>query len=212
MLGRRVSQEELGLMQILSHLQGSDEWLASRLGRPSASQFSKLITTSGKPSGSASKYIDQMVIERLSGESTPHFQSEHMARGNDLEPEARDYYELMTGNTVVEVGFILDDSEEFGCSPDGLVGEDKGLEIKCPAENTMLSYIEDPMKGVKRYWQQIQGCMMITGRSTWDFLAYHPEMEPVLVTVEYDEEFCSKMYDEIVKAVTIINEQCEELA
>lgn len=212
MLGRRVSQEEVGLMQILSHLQGSDEWLASRLGRPSASQFSKLITTSGKPSGSASKYIDQMVIERLSGESTPHFQSEHMARGNDLEPEARDYYELMTGNTVVEVGFILDDSEEFGCSPDGLVGEDNGLEIKCPAENTMLSYIEDPMKGVKRYWQQIQGCMMITGRSTWDFLAYHPEMEPVLVTVEYDEEFCSKMYDEIVKAVTIINEQCEELA
>ena len=54
--------------------------------------------------------------------------------------------------------------------------------------------------------------MMITGRSTWDFLAYHPEMEPVLVTVEHDEEFTEKLYDEIVKAVTIINEQCEELA
>lgn len=199
-------------MKILSHPQGSDEWLASRIGRPSASQFSRLITTSGKPSGSAGKYIEQMVIERLSGESTPHFQSEHMARGNELEPEAREYYELLTGNTVSEVGFILDDSEEFGCSPDGLVGSSSGLEIKCPADNTMLGYIEDPMKGVKRYWQQIQGCMMITGRSTWDFLAYHPEMEPVLVTVEYDEEFCSKMYDEIVKAVNIINQECEELA
>ena len=76
----------------------------------------------------------------------------------------------------------------------------------------MLAYIEDPMKGVKKYWQQIQGCMMITGRGTWDFLAYHPEMEPVLVTVEYDAEFCSKMYEEIVKAVNIINQECEELA
>jgi len=199
-------------VKILLHEQGTDGWLASRIGRPSASQFSRLITTSGKPSSSAGKYIEQMVIERLSGESTPHFQSEHMARGNELEPEAREYYELMTGNTVVEVGFILDDSEEFGCSPDGLVGDDSGLEIKCPVENTMLGYIEDPMKGVKKYWQQIQGCMMITGATTWDFLAYHPEMEPVLVTVEYDEEFCSKMYEEIVKAVNIINQECEELA
>jgi hypothetical protein len=199
-------------MKILSHPQGSDEWLASRVGRPSASQFGKLITTSGKPSASAAKYIDELVIERLSGQPTPHFQSEHMARGNELEPEAREYYELLTGDTVTEVGFILDDSEEFGCSPDGLVGLSSGIEIKCPAENTMLGYIEDPMKGVKRYWQQIQGCMMITGATTWDFLAYHPEMEPVLVTVEYDEEFCSKMYDEIVKAVNIINQECEELA
>ena len=203
-------------MKILSHEQGTDGWLASRIGRPSASQFSRLITTSGKPSGSAGKYIEQMVIERLSGESTPHFQSQHMARGNELEPEAREYYELMTGNTVVEVGFLLDDSEEFGASPDGLIMRGKevvsGLEIKCPAENTMLGYIEKPMKGVKQYWQQIQGCMMITGAKTWEFLAYHPEMEPVLVTVEYDEEFCSKMYDEIVKAVNIINQECEELA
>lgn len=199
-------------MKILSHPQGSDEWLASRVGRPSASQFGKLITTSGKPSASAAKYIEQLVIERLSGEPTPHFQSEYMARGNELEPEAREYYEFLTGDTVTEVGFILDDSEEFGCSPDGLVGLSSGLEIKCPADNTMLGYIEHPMKGVKRYWQQIQGCMMITGALTWDFLAYHPEMEPVLVTVEYDEEFCSKMYDEIVKAVNIINQECEELA
>ena len=203
-------------MKILSHPQGSDKWLASRVGRPSASQFGKLITTSGKPSASAAKYIDELVIERLSGLPTPHFQSEHMARGNELEPEARDYYELLTGDTVTEVGFILDDSEEFGASPDGLImcGNEivSGLEIKCPAENTMLGYIEKPMKGVKQYYQQIQGCMMITGAKTWQFLAYHPEMEPVLVTVECDEEFCSKMYDEIVKAVNIINQECEELA
>tara|TARA_R110000822_G_scaffold94532_2_gene216795 strand:+ start:1919 stop:2569 length:651 start_codon:yes stop_codon:yes gene_type:complete len=216
MLGPKLTPEKGKSMKILSHEQGTDDWLASRLGRPSASQFSRLITTSGKPSGSASKYIDQMVIERLSGKSEPIFVSHHMERGTELEPEAKSYYEMLTGYDVTEVGFILDDSEEFGCSPDGLVMVDgkivSGLEIKCPADNTMLSYIEDPMKGVKKYWQQIQGCMMVTGSETWDFLAYHPEMEHVLVTVEHDHEFTGQLYEEIVKAVNIINQECEELA
>ena len=152
-----------------------------------------------------------MVIERLSGESTPHFQSEHMARGNELEPEARDYYELMTGNTVVEVGFILDDSEEFGCSPDGLVGEDSGLEIKCPAPKTMVSYLRDPQVGVKKYWQQIQGCMWITKRDWWDFFAYHPEMPHVLVRVERDDDYIAKLSAEVDKAVAEILNQVEKL-
>lgn len=204
-------------MKILSHEQGSDEWLASRIGRPSASQFHRLITNSGKPSKSAAQYIEELVIERLSGQATQFFMSGWMQRGNDLEPEARDYYQLMTDYSVIQVGFILDEFEEYGCSPDGLILDAggnifRGLEIKCPSDSTMLGYIDDPMKGVKKYWQQIQGCMMITGADVWDFLAYHPEMEPVLMTVEYDSEFCSKMFEEIAKAVNIINQECEELA
>ena len=199
-------------MIILDHEQGTEEWLAARLGRPSASCFSRLITNSGKPSSSADGYINELIAERLTGRSKPFFTTPWMERGTELEPEAREAYEFISGNETLEVGFIVDPTFSYGCSPDALIGTDGGLEIKCPAPDTHVGYMRDNQAGVNKYWQQIQGCMMITGRSTWDFLAYHPEMEPVLVTVEYDEEFCSKMYDEIVKAVTIINEQCEELA
>ena len=106
-------------MQILQADQGTQEWLDARLGRPSASQFSKLITTAGKPSASADEYINILIAERILGESEPIYVNEWMQRGTELEPEARAMYELMHSVDVEEVGFILDDSGEFGCSPLG---------------------------------------------------------------------------------------------
>ena len=75
-------------MIILTDEQGSPEWLASRLGRPSASNFGRLVTGSGKPSSSAESYINEMIAERLTGRSKPFYTNEHMERGNALEPEA----------------------------------------------------------------------------------------------------------------------------
>ena len=68
-----------------------------------------------------------------------------------------------------------------------------GLEIKCPAPRTMVSYLRDPQIGVKKYWQQMQGCMWITKRDWWDFFAYHPEMPHVLVRVERDNDYVAKL-------------------
>ena len=97
-------------MIILNDEQGSPEWLASRLGRPSASNFGRLVTGSGKPSSSAESYINEMIAERLTGRSKPFYTNEHMERGNALEPEAREAYEFITDYEVQETGFILDDS------------------------------------------------------------------------------------------------------
>jgi len=196
---------------ILDHEQGTEEWFAARLGRPSASMFSKLITTTGKPSSSADGYINQLLAEIITGHSEGHFSNAHTERGNLLEPDARDMYEFISGNEVMEVGFILDDSLDFGCSPDGLVCTDGGLEIKCPAGNTQVAYLRDPTVGVKKYWQQIQGCMMVTGREWWDFMTYHPEMPHVLVRVERDEEYIAKLAAEITKAVNVIKTELEKL-
>ena len=198
-------------MIILDHEQGSEEWLTARLGKPSASMFSKLITATGKPSSSADGYINQLIAERLTGQSEPFYVNELMARGTELEPEAREAYEFISGNEVIETGFILDTSFEFGCSPDGLIADQGGLEIKVPAPQTMVSYLRDNQAGVKKYWQQIQGCMWISQREWWDFFAYHPEMPHVLVRVERDEDYIAKLAYEVTKAVKVILNEMEKL-
>ena len=203
-------------MIILDHEQGSDEWFAARLGRPSASMFNKLITSTGKPSTSASKYIDELVDERLNGVRAPVYVNEHMERGTRLEPEAREYYEFLTDQQVTEYGFILDDSEEFGCSPDGLIKDsdgnfEGGLEIKCPAN--MVGYHRDNKSFVTKYKQQIMGCMMITGAKWWDLMAYSDKKpHHLIIRVERDEEYIEKLAAEIDKAVTIIINETEKLA
>lgn len=196
-------------MIILEAEQGTQEWLAARVGRPSASQFHKLVTSKGKPSTSADKYIDLMISERLTGRSEPIFVTDAMRRGTDLEPEARAYYELVTGNEVEEVGFILDNSGEFGCSPDGLVG-DGGLEIKCPAAH---NHVEWARKKVcpSKHFAQVQGCMWITDRKWWDFMSYHPDMKPFIVRVERDEEFITQLAVQVKAAVDEIISEVENL-
>ena len=203
-------------MIALDHEQGSDKWFASRLGRPSASMFNKLITSTGKPSTSASKYIDELVDERLNGVRAPVYVNEHMERGTRLEPEAREYYEFLTDQQVTEYGFILDDSEEFGCSPDGLIKDsdgifEGGLEVKCPAN--MVGYHRDNKSFVTKYKQQVMGCMMITGAKWWDLMAYSDKKpHHLIIRVERDEEYIEKLAAEIDKAVTIIINETEKLA
>ena len=197
-------------MIILEMEQGSDEWLAARLGRPSASMFSKLITTKGKPSTQAGGYINKLAGERLSGESEAFYTNEHMVRGTELEPEAREAYEFISGNDVLEVGFVVDPSFEYGCSPDGLIGTDGGIEIKCPAATTMMKYYQDSEELVKAYYQQIQGCMWVTKRDWWDAFAYHPKMKHVLVRVPRDDTFIAKLAVEVEAAVIEIKNQVEK--
>lgn len=198
-------------MIILNDEQGSPEWLASRLGRPSASMFGKLITGSGKPSSSAETYINELIAERLTGRSKPFYTNEHMERGNALEPEAREAYEFITDYEVQETGFILDDSEEFGCSPDGLVVDHSlGLEIKCPSDSVHVSYLRAG-KVPAKYYQQVQGCMWITGRECWDFMSYHPEMPHLLVRARRNEKFIEAMAEQVLAAVETITKETERL-
>ena len=197
-------------LKILEAEQGTQEWLDARLGRPSASQFYKLITTSGKPSASADDYISEMIAERITGESEPIYVNEWMQRGTELEPEARATYEFIHGVDVKEVGFILDDSGEFGCSPDGLVGDDGGVEFKCPAPKNHIAWSR---KGVcpSKHYAQVQGCLYITGREWWDFMSYHPDMKPFIVRVERNEEFIEKLAEQISLAVEEIKSEVRNL-
>ena len=189
--------------------QGSPEWLTARLGVPSASQFSKIVTGKGGKSTQVEAYINQLVAEELTGETTFVYVNEHMKRGTELESDARELYEALTGNTVQEVGFCLHDTVNAGCSPDGLVGEDGGLEIKCPAPATHVEWVKAGVLPSK-HLQQIMGCLWITGRQWWDFMSYHPTMKPLIVRVERDEEYIAELEKCVTKTVKLIKENVDK--
>ena len=190
-------------MRIIECEQGGPEWLQARLGVPSASSYSKLITTTGRASAQADAYINQLVAERLTGEPTFFQVTDPMQRGMDLEPLARHAYEMETGNLVIQVGFLMHDTLEAGASPDGLIGENGGLEIKCPSGHTHVEYLRDDVLPTK-YFQQVQGCLWISGRDWWDFMSYHPRMEPLIVRVFRDEQFIKALEFAVIDAVKTI--------
>jgi hypothetical protein len=190
-------------MRIINHEQGTQEWLTSRLGCPSGSGFDKIITASGKPSTQSESYINQLIAELMTGETTYVKVTDAMQRGTELEPMARKFYELASGNSVMEVGFCKHDTLECGVSPDGLVGDEGGLEIKCPSPSWHCAYLRAG-KVPTKYIQQVQGCMWITGRQWWDFVSYHETMPALIVRVERDDDFISLLAEEVAKAVDTI--------
>lgn len=160
--------------------QGTDEWFQARLGIPTASEFSKIITPAKlEPSRSADTYIHKLVAEWLRGKPDESFQSDWMKRGHEVEVEARDFYMFHTDRDVTQVGFCLDDKKAFGCSPDGLLDEG-GLEIKCPSPGVHVGYLLAG-KVPTEYRLQVLGSLLVTGHKWWDFLSYHPDMKPLLV-------------------------------
>lgn len=190
-------------MRVSNLEQGSPEWLQSRLGKPTASNFGKLITPTGKPSTSAEGYINELIAQRITGELPEFYTNEAMARGNELEPSAKALYEFTTGFDVVEVGLCLHDEFECGASPDGLVGDEGAIEIKCPLPHTHVSYLRaGDVPG--KYIPQIQGCLWITGREWLDFMSYHPAMEDLIVRVYRDEAYIKKLADAVIRAVAQI--------
>lgn len=195
-------------MIILNHDQGTKEWFEARLGVPSASNFKKIITTSGAKSTSMKDYIYTLAAEKITGNRTEIPVNQAMQTGNEREPIAREEFELLTGLEVEETGFILHDSKEYGCSPDGLI-EGSGLEIKCPADKTHIKWL-DGGKIPSDHFAQVQGCMLVTDRDNWHFYSYHPDMKPLHVVVERDDKFLTLLEELLSEVHHKINEIVEK--
>ena len=164
--------------------QGTDEWLAARRGIPTASNMKKIITPTGKLSATADKYIAELIGEII--EPDDFEGNKWTERGHLLEPEARAYYEFITGETVTEMGMILREDGKAGVSPDGLIGGNGMLEIKCPKPSTHVFWM---MKGVlpPEHKPQCHAALHIAEREYLDFISYCPGLEPLLVRVTPDE-------------------------
>ncbi len=183
-------------MKVIRCEQRSPEWYAARIGRPTASGFDQIVTTDGSRSKQAEKYMYRLACERVTGTSEETFKSSAMERGIILEKEAREAYQFITGNEVEEVGLCVSDCGLYACSPDGLM-KNRGLEIKCPIASTIVKYKLDRQALVKEYWQQVQGGLLVTGFPVWDLVAYYPGLTPVIVSVEPDKVFLSRLRAEL---------------
>lgn len=193
--------------------QRSEEWNKARLGIPTASSFDKIITPQGKPSKQAMKYLYTLACERVTGVKEEGFKSSAMDRGTAMEEEARQFYEMLRDCEVKTVGFCYKDERKlFGSSPDGLVGEDGILEIKCPIASTHVAYLIGE-NSPEEYYPQAQGNLYITGRKWADILIYYPGVKPLIIRWERDEPFIkeletglesfSKNLEEMVKRIAV---------
>ncbi len=191
-------------MKIIDVKQQTQEWLDVRIGIPTASNFEKIITSAGKRSTQREKYLYRVAGEALSGRYAETYKNANMEWGNLMEDEARETYSLISENEVEQVGFCLADNGLWGCSPDGLSGNDGLVEIKCPLPSTQ---VERLIKGKfpTTYVQQVQGQLFVTGKKWCDFISYYPGIAPFIIRVFPDEKF-----QELLKAE--LNSFCEDLA
>lgn len=185
-------------MRIINCLQQTEEWERWR-NRPTASEFSSFVTPArGDYSAQATAYAAKIVAKRLGVYVEPPI-SFWMEWGADHEPYAKHAYMLDTGREIQEVGFVLPDhTDGYGGSPDGLVGDDGLLEVKCPAPETLITYHARQELPIQ-YKPQIQGLLLITGREWCDFFAWHPELTPFILRVEPDVEYQTKIAGCLVK-------------
>lgn len=193
--------------------QGSPEWFAARLGIASASCFSDILATIKTGEAAARRnYRAKLVVERLTGKQIPTFETAAMRQGIEREPLARAAYELRSGAWVDEVGFCRHDTLEAGASPDGLIGNDGGLEIKCPELATHLAYLR--LQDVPPdYIPQVQGNLWITGREWWDFVSFNPDfpehLQLMVKRVQRDDKYIKVL---ALAVEQFLAEVCEEEA
>lgn len=191
--------------------QGSPEWFAARLGKVTGSRIADVLSTgTGRDT-----YMAQLVVERITGKPIEMYSNTAMQWGTETEPLARAAYEIKKGVLVDEVGSIPHPSIPMAAaSPDGLVGDDGLVEIKCPNTSTHI----DTLLGAKiktGYLYQMQFQMACTGRKWCDFVSFDPRMEKSLQLhirhVPYDQTSVTKIEDGIRKFLTELDEKIKKL-
>jgi len=210
-------------MRLIKCEQGTPEWLAARIARPTGSMFGvarKRLKTGPRKGDFATdtrQYAFRLACERISGVALDEdgFENYAMRRGHELEPEARLLHEEAKGVLVQQVGFITDDDGLFGVSVDGLIGNDGISEYKCfiaPAK-LMPILIDGDLSDVM---DQIQGGLWITGRQWAHFVLYCPALEPIgkhltIIEVQRDEEYITGLEADMWKFKGLVDHYVEVL-
>lgn len=183
-------------------VQGSPEWHALRLGKVTASRVADVIARTKSGWGaSRANYAAQLIAERLTGEAVESYSNAAMQRGSELESEARTAYEFRAGVEVVQIGFAAHPSIAMsGASPDGLVGGDGLVELKCPNTATHI----DTLLGQEipgKYQTQMLWQMACADRAWCDFVSYDPrlpeEMRLFVARLDRDEKRIAELEKEV---------------
>lgn len=175
--------------------QGGESWLKLRLGVVTASEAGNLLTPNFEIRNGEMPhtYLCQKVAEAYRGQVLPGFGgSWETEQGAINEMEARHWLSFATDKDVRQVDFVVSDDGRYGCSPDGLIGEDSGLELKCVQP---VNHVKWLLEGTlpKEHAVQVHFSMYVTGRPEWVFLSYQKKFPKLLLTVKRDEEKFAKI-------------------
>lgn len=178
--------------------QRSEAWKRLHLGRPTASNFHKILTPGGKASTQARKYMCRLIAEKLLNEHLPERANPEeeplywLDRGIDMEPIAVQAFQNQTGLPFEPIGFVTTADHKLGCSPDGLVtGAQQACEIKSPAPWTQMKYLLDG-PGTD-YKPQVQGQLIIGQFECIHFYSFHPRMPPKYLVVEPEVKYAATL-------------------
>ena len=188
--------------------QRSPEWYAVRLGKVTGSQVSAVLAK--RDSATRANYLSELVVERLTGQQAEFFMNDAMQHGIDTEPEARMAYEAHKGVLVDEIGFVNHVViSNFGCSPDGLVGLDGLIEIKCPNSKTHIDTVLSK-KAPTKYIPQMMAQMACTGRKWCDFVSFDPrlpeDLQLFVVRVDRDDQYIANLEKEVSAFLAEVDE------
>ena len=196
--------------------QGSPEWFAARCGKATASKIADIIaTTKSGYSASRATYAGVLIAERLTGQSDSGFSNAAMQWGTDREPEARDAYRLHALCEVAEIGFVEHPTIPMsGASPDGLVGDDGLVELKCPNTITHINTLLGKAVPAK-YRTQIMWQLACTGRQWCDFVSYDPRLPEAMSLfvqrVHRDDAAIAEMEREVTTFLAEVEEKVSAL-
>lgn len=203
-------------------IQRSVEWRMARCGYVTASKVGDIIRTNknGKHSADRANYFDLIVAERMTGQPQDWKEIRSLEERSKLEPEARAWYSLMTGNDVDEIGFVKHPTIPFGgCSPDGTIRKTGGLEIKClDAKNHVKLFSDSTRDAVLlEYLPQVHFNMACTGRKWWDLISYNKTMREermrmFRLTIKRDEDMIARLEEAVMVFLAEVDRQVEALS
>lgn len=186
-------------MEIIRDIkQGTDEWMALRVGSVGASSLSKIITSTGKRSSQRKSFLYQMAAEKITKKNTETYCSKSMLDGIEREPQTRMEFQIATWLEVEQVGIIFPDNRPgFHVSPDGLlIGEKAGLELKSVIPATQVKYLDKATLPTE-YKLQCQMSLFVTGYPIWWFCSHCPGLPLFYLPVGRDEELISIIDNEL---------------
>lgn len=182
-------------MQILMCAQGTPDWVDARLGLVTGSNAKRIITPKTmKYSEQSADYAAELVAEKLTGGIDPwkwEGETQDMQRGKANEGESRLWYQVERDVDVEQIGLAIHDNGRWAVSPDGLVGETGGLELKNPAPRTQVRWLADGVIPAE-HLPQVHHALIVTGREWWDFMSYCRSLPPLLVRIT-PNEFTAKL-------------------
>lgn len=200
-------------MEIIKDVdQGTEEWHKLRFGWITASKFKDVIA--GGAGKTRKSYMYQLASEILTEERAESYSNEYMEWGTQTEPQARAMYEFESGNTVDQVTFIRHGELKAGCSPDGLIGDDGLIEIKCPKTSTQIeTFLSRKMPTIHN--AQVQGQLWISEREWTDFVSFDPRINGAssyfCTRVYRDEKYISELAEKVKAFEIELLEMLEKL-